>query len=202
MLIEPKTRIMAKLHRCSVLRLHGVDSPPPGGGNPRLSKTRQSGRSRSGRSTSHGPDDLGADAHDVDVVVLDRLVRGVHVVADRRADPFILFAAIKAPTPVPHTMRPRSTSPEVTLAATLRATSGKSTGLSSSGPTSTTSWPSARMCLDHGAFQRRARMVRSYDEAHDLILLFELGRRGSVPLCIAPQRGSSAAHGFPAAPKP
>ena len=32
------------------------------------------------------PDDLGAEAEHVHVVVLDALVRGVHVVTDRRAD--------------------------------------------------------------------------------------------------------------------
>jgi hypothetical protein len=45
--------------------------------------------------------------------------------------PFILLAAIEAPTPVPHTMMPRAASPDVTFCATARAMSGKSTGLSS-----------------------------------------------------------------------
>ena len=88
-MIEPKTRIMAARPRRSVLRLHGVELLHPAaailvcrelGG--------QEGRDQVAREPR--PDDLSADAHDVDVVVLDRLVRGVHVVADRRADPFHL----------------------------------------------------------------------------------------------------------------
>src|SRR5829696_7828249 len=40
-----------------------------------------------------GTDDLRADAHDVDVVVLDALMRGMHVVADRGADALHLVGA-------------------------------------------------------------------------------------------------------------
>jgi hypothetical protein len=55
--------------------------------------------------------------------------------------PFILLAPIEAPTPVPQIIRPRSALPEVIAAATLRAMSGKSTGLGSCEPTSSISWP-------------------------------------------------------------
>src|SRR5215470_15571480 len=58
--------------------------------------------------------------------------------------PGILLAAIDAPTPVPHTRMARSALPAITSAQTLRATSGKSTGVWSKQPWSVTSWPRLR----------------------------------------------------------
>ena len=63
-------------------------------------------------------------AHHVHVVVFDSLVCREAIVDKRRATPAILFAAIDAPTPLPHTATPRSTSPRATASAIGTTKSG------------------------------------------------------------------------------
>ena len=65
-------------------------APRPSPTVPDSAPRRRSGAPRNAATSSRGerrPDDLGAEAEHVHVVVLDALVRRVDVVADRRADP-------------------------------------------------------------------------------------------------------------------
>ena len=70
------------------------------------------------------PDDPGAQGQHVHVVVLDALVGGVRVVADRGADAADLVGRHAAPTPEPQMRMPRSASPSTTASPSRSAKSG------------------------------------------------------------------------------
>jgi len=101
------------------------------------------------------PDDLGAQAEQVNVVVLDALVGGVVVVAEGSADAGDLVAGNAGPYPGAAHQHPPLGLPSRIWAHTSRAMSGQSTGSSEWVLRSSTSWPQPRKSAPTGPFIRK-----------------------------------------------
>ena len=71
-----------------------------------------------------GPDRPSAHAEDVEVIVLDALLRGEVVVDERGADAGDLVGADRRATPLPQIATPRSTCPATTASASGTTKSG------------------------------------------------------------------------------
>ena len=132
------------------------------------------GRNKVGREPR--PDDLGADAHHVDVVVLHRLVRRMDVVAHRSADAFHLVGGDRCADAGAADHDAALDLADSDLPGHLaRDVRESRPACRHRLPTSTTSMAELVDVVDDGSLERPTRVVRADDESHANFLSVECG---------------------------